>query len=101
MTLKTDLVAARDAVRQALKTALDVDLEPQQLSELWRHYQGIRYIESNYKAFDKLNFDLSGLADIDYPSSPIDDTFIANYDGNISINTVDTGQSGTDTITFS
>ncbi len=102
MTLKTDLVAARDALRQALKTALDADadINASTLSELWRHYQGITSIEQNYKAFDKLNFDLSGIDGVGYPSSPIDAAF-TNYDGNISIDTGVTGGSGTDTITFS
>lgn len=62
----TTYKAAVDAAKEAVIHALNVNEETNTLSELWRHYLGLRHIADNHKHVDEdtisFNFDGIGAA---------------------------------------
>ena len=98
MTLKRDLKAARDAARNAFKTALDADYDENTLSELWRHYLGLNRIWSEAPE-DKQETDPWMLAGGDYNFSLTSDYL--NMPGAAAADTISFSSSGgADVISF-
>lgn len=57
MTLKSTLKVATDAVKTAFKTALDdPTITKNNLSELWRHYQGLSAMHDSIITTDTVTF---------------------------------------------
>ena len=73
MTLKSDLTAAVAAARTAFKTALDEDFDENKLSELWRHYLGLKFIAK------EVPDDVNPIASFGITGGMSDDTI--NFDG--------------------
>lgn len=91
MTLKKDFSKAVDAMRVALKSALDdPDFDQNQLSEVWRHYLGMKAITESLS--DETPFQ------VQY------EDIVKGYDPDYNIyaaGPVDLGLGGKDVITFS
>lgn len=86
---------AANALREAFKVALDADVEENTLSEIWRHYLGVKQIAKNldYKTeYTEYSFSLSENGNIDITSSPY-----YNPDYNIGFSS---GVAAADTISF-
>lgn len=86
---------ATNALREAFKVALDADVEENTLSEIWRHYLGMKHIAKNLNYATEHSFSLK--------ENSNDDTISYDPDYNIqAAGPVDLGlNTGGDVITFS
>ena len=84
---------AANALKEAVKTSLDQDVDPNLQSEIWRHYQGMQSIANQLKDKDTFTISGSGLYDPDYN---------INFVGAAGVDTISFGNTyGSDVITFS
>jgi len=82
MSLHADLNAAQDAVRTAFKSALDSDtFNESDLSELWRHYLGVKAIAKKQpETKDNIYFSSNVAAgSVDMPSWSGEDIISFSY----------------------
>ena len=94
MTLKTDIQAAADAARTAFKTALDTDgYDESTLSELWRHYLGLKRINNDTPADPYKEYTFTTAPEESNYNFNLNSDFI-NYPVN------ETGSVAADTISF-
>ena len=109
--LHTDFNAATDAVKKAFKSALDADtLDENTMSEVWRHYQGLKTIAKSLPehTHDRITFG-GGTSDINFDTECLN---LTGSDGtelnfNLAADTVPVtiggglpGGAGDDVITF-
>lgn len=90
MSLHADLNAAQEAVRTAFKTALDSEnYNESDLSELWRHYLGIKAIAKKQSpTSDGIYFSSSIAAGpVDTPLWSGEDKIVFNYSDTVSSDT--------------
>jgi len=110
--LHTDFNAATDAVKKAFKSALDADtLDENTMSEVWRHYQGLKTIAKSLPEhthtdritfgtdttdinFDTESLNLTGSDGTELNFNLAADTVPVTYGGGIP------GGAGEDVITF-
>ena len=94
MKLKKDFTNAVDAIRVALKSAIDdPNFNQNDLSEVWRHYLGMKTISEKVTEKSPFNFSLDGV-----------DRVMEFHDPDYNIQAaqpVDLNTYGVDTITFS
>lgn len=57
---------AADALKEAVKTSLDQDVDSNLQSEIWRHYQGMQSIANQLKEKDSFVISGNGFYDPDY-----------------------------------
>ena len=94
------LIQARNALKDAVKYALDTEVDPGTQAELWRHFQGVSAIcrELNVEE-PEVEFSLAGSAEMYDPDYNISDG-LYNFGAAEPVK-LDMQQGGNDYITFS
>jgi hypothetical protein len=81
---------AEDALKEAVKAALDDNIDPNLSTELWRHYQGVKSIASQVKQPESATFTVG--------DAPLGLEF---YNQPVAADTINLDSVGQDVITFS
>ncbi len=94
------LIQARNALKDAVKYALDTEVDPGTQAELWRHYQGVSAICRELKVEEsEVEFSVAGSADLYDPDYNISEG-LYNFGAAEPVK-LDMQQGGNDYITFS